>query len=290
MSFTKKALEVDFQLAQGKFDSTGGNSYTARGLRMSARITTPGGEDVGNLALSIWGMTLREMNALTVLPTGATAVGQNNVTVRAGDTSSCDTVVFNGTINFAYCDATKAPDVCFRVFAIGGHIERIKPAPAFSAPGSSDVGQVMGTLAKSIGRTFEDNGVSGLKVQNLNLPGAALQQISALARMSGLEWTLEKDKLAAWKPGNARTGATTEISKDTGMVSSPAFVASGIVVTTLFQGTLKFGTKINVTSILQPACGSWYVTFIEYALDCQTPNGSWFATLQAGKIAVADSE
>lgn len=289
MSFTDKRLEVDFSLAQGNFQG-GGNSYTARGLRMSARITTPGGEDVGNLALSIWGMTLSEMNALTVLPTGATAVGQNNVTVRAGDTSSCETIVFNGTINFAYCDATKAPDVCFRVFAIGGHIERIKPASAYSALGSSDVGKVMGALAQKMGRRFENNGISGMFVQNLNLPGALLQQVAALAKMTSLEWTLEKDVLAAWKPGNARMGATTEINKGTGMVSSPAFVASGICVTTEFQGTLKFGAKINVQSILQPACGAWYVTFIEYALDCLVPNGAWFATLQAGKLNVSDSE
>lgn len=289
MSFTQKALAVGFSLAQGSF-SGGGNTHTVQGLRMSARITTPGGEDVGNLALSIWGMTMDDMNQLTVLPTGATAVGQNTITVRAGDASSCDTVVFNGTINFAYCDATKPPDVCFRVFAIGGHIERIKPAPAFSAPGSSDVGKVMETLAKSIGRSFENNGISGMMVQNLNLPGSTLQQITALAKMAGIEWTLEKDTLAAWKPGNPRQGATTTISKETGMVSSPAFVASGIVVTTEFQGTLKFGTKITVQSILQPACGDWYVTFIEYALDCQTPGGAWFATLQAGKIAVSDSE
>ena len=290
MSFTQKALAVDFQLAQGNFGSTGGNTYTAQGLRMSARITTPGGEDAGNLSLAIYGMTLSEMNALTVLPTGATAVGQNTVTVRAGDTTSCDAVVFNGTINFAYCDATKQPDVCFRVSAIGGHIERIKPVPAFSAPGSSDVGTVMGTLAKSIGRSFENNGISGMAVQNLNLPGTALQQITALAKMAGIEWTLEKDTLAAWKPGSARQGATTQISKDTGMVASPAFVSSGIVVTTEFQGTLKQGTKINVTSILQPACGAWCVHYIEHALDCQTPGGSWFSTLQAGKLGVPDGE
>ncbi len=289
MTFSQKALAADFQLAQGNFGS-GGNTYTAQNLRMSARITTPGGEDVGNLALSIWGMSMSEMNQLTVLPTGATAVGQNTITVRAGDTTSCETIVFNGTINFAYCDATKQPDVCFRVFAIGGHIERIKPAPAFSAPGSSDVGTVMGTLAKSIDRQFEDNGITGMKVQNVNLPGSALQQITALTKMAGIEWTLEKDTLAAWKPGNARQGATTQISSSTGLVGYPAFTASGIVVTTEYQGTLKFGAKITVQSGLQPACGDWYVTFIEYALDCQTPGGAWFATLQAGKIAVSDAE
>ena len=205
MSFTQKALAVDFSLAQGSFQG-GGNSYTAQNLRMSARITTPGGEDVGNLSLAIYGMTMSEMNQLTVLPTGATAVGQNTVTVRAGDTSSCDTVVFNGTINFAYCDATKQPDVCFRVQAIGGYVERIKPVPATSAPGASDVGKVMGQLAQTMGRTLENNGITGMQVQNLNLPGSALQQVTALAKMAGIEWTLERIR--------SRSGSQDRLAKE----------------------------------------------------------------------------
>ena len=287
MSFTQKALAVDFSLAQGSF-SGGGNTHTASGLRMSARITTPGGDDTGNLALAIFGLTLSDMNQLTVLPTALTATGQNTVTVRAGDAPNPSSVVFNGTINLAYVDATKQPEVCLRVFAIGGHIERIKPVPAISMPGSADVADLMGIIAKTMGRTLENNGVNS-KIENVNLPGSALQQVSALARAAGIEWTLEKDTLAIWPPGQPRQGATTIISKDTGLVGYPAFTASGILVTTEYQATLKQGAKITVQSGLQPACGDWFVTYIEYALDCMTPGGSWFATLQAGKIGVGDN-
>lgn len=211
MSFTQKALAVDFSLSQGQFKG-GGNSYTAKGLRMSARITTPGGEDAGNLELAIFGMTLSEMNALTVLPTAATAVGQNTVTVRAGDGPNPSAVVFNGTIVLAYVDGSRQPDVCFHVVATGGQVEKIKPVPAVSLPGSQDVATLMGQLAQGIGRTLENNGVDS-KVQNPNLPGSGLQQISALARHAGIEWTLEKDTVAIWKPGQARQGATVQISK-----------------------------------------------------------------------------
>jgi len=287
MSFTKKALAVSFSLSQGQFQG-GGNSTTITGLRMSARITTPGSEDAGNLSLAIYGMTLSTMNQLTVLPTALTAVGQNTVTVMAGDGPNPTQVVFSGTINLAYTDATNQPQVCFRVFALAGLVDKVKPVSAFSAPGASDVSDVMGQLAKTMGRTLENSGVN-VKLQNVNLPGAALQQVAALARHAGVEWTLEDKVLAIWPPGQSRQIASTTISPATGMVGYPAFTASGIIVTTEFQGTLKFGTKITVQSELQPACGDWTVTFIEYALDCMVPSGAWFATLQAGRLSVQDN-
>ncbi len=145
------------------------------------------------------------------------------------------------------------------------------------------------------GATRQDDGAHprkhgvNVKLQNVNLPGAALQQVAALARHAGVEWTLEDKVLAIWPPGQARQGAPTIISPATGMVGYPAFTASGIIVTTEFQGTLKFGTKITVQSGLQQACGDWFVTYMEFALDCVVPHGAWFATLQAGKIGVGDN-
>ncbi len=225
MSFTRKALAAEFSLSQGQFQD-GGNSTTITGLRMSARITTPGGEDAGNLELAIYGMSLSAMSQLTLLPFAMTAIGQNFITLMAGDAGSTLSTVFNGTINLAYVDATNQPQVCFRVFAIGGHLERIKPVPAFSAPGASDVADVMGQLAKTMGRTLENSGVN-VKLQNVNLPGAALQQVAALARHAGVEWTLEDKVLAIWPAGQPRQGAATIISPATGAVGYPAFTASG---------------------------------------------------------------
>lgn len=289
MAFTQKALAADFTYAQGNFGS-GGNSYSApSGLRMSARITTPGGTDAGNLTLAIFGMTLSEMNRLTVLPFASTAVGQNTVVLRAGDAPDPQGVVFEGTVTLAYVDAKSQPDVCFRVEAIGAHVEKIKPAQPISVQGSADVATVMGSLAKQIGRSFENNGVSQ-KVQNLYLPGSARQQIEALARLAGVEWAIEKDTLAIWPPGQARQGDALTISPETGLVSYPAFTSSGIVVTTEYKTPVKRGAKINVKSSLQQACGPWSVFYIEYALDSYTPHGSWFATMQASKISAQDSE
>ena len=284
MAFSQKILSVSFSLSQGQFQG-GGNSATITGLRMSARITTPGGEDTGNLELSIYGMRLSDMQQLTVLPTALNAIGQNTVTVMAGDDASALTTVFTGTINLAYVDAQAQPQVCFRVFAIAGLVQKVKPIPATSVQGSGDVANTMQTLAGQMGFQFENSGVSG-KLQNIYLPGAGLQQVAALARHAGIEWTLDCNTLAVWPAGQARNIAPTTVSPQTGLVAYPAFTSSGLILTTLFQGTLKFGAKITVQSQLQPACGDWFVNYIEYALDTLTPNGLWFAVLTAGRISV----
>ena len=292
MSLTRKYIEVDFSLAKGQFlgaNGKTGNSYTAKGLRMSARITTPGGEDGGNLELAIFGMTDSEMNALTVLPFAMNAVGQNTVVVRAGDTPNPSAVAFQGSIDSAFCDASRQPSVCFKVVAHGVHLENIKPAAATSMQGSTDVAGLMGKLAKDIGRSLEANGVSQ-KIQNPNFPGSTGAQIAALARAAGLMYIIEHNTVAIWKTGQARQGNTITVSPETGLVSYPSFTSSGILLTILFQGTIKFGAKIHVQSGLQPACGDWGVTYMEHALDCETPNGSWFTTLQAGRLSVSDSE
>ena len=288
MTIPQNFIEVDFSLARGVF-SGGGNEYTARGLRMSARITTPGGDDGGNLELSIYGMTDSEMNQLTVLPFAMNAVGQNTIVVRAGNAPNPLAIAFEGSIDFAYCDATRQPAVCFKVAAHGAHLENIKPAAATSMPGSQDVAGLMGKLASNIGRTLESNGIS-MQIQSPNLPGTTGAQIAALARAMGLMHIIEQKIVAVWKPGQARQGGTVIISKETGLVSYPAITTSGLILTTLFQGTIKLGCKIHVQSGLMPACGDWTVNYMEHALDCQTPSGSWFTTLQASRLSVSDSE
>ena len=284
MTFAQKTLAADFTLSKGVF-SGGGNSHTASDLRMSARIVAAGGDDVGTMELSIWGMALSDMQQLTVLPFLLTEVGDNTVTLKVGENGTADQAIFTGTIYTAFVDASSQPNVCFRVQVIAGHLEAVKPVPAISHPGTSSVSSVMGEIAKSMGRTLEDGGVN-VQLSDVNLPGTAKQQASALARHAGIQWTLDQNVLAIYPPNQPRQGDAVMISPSTGLVGYPAFTASGIIVTTLFQSTLKYGGKITVQSQLQPACGDWYINRLEYELDSQIPNGRWFATLEAGKIQI----
>ncbi len=285
MSFTQKQLSASFSYGGGSQGSTSGSApyATPTGLRVSARIVLPGGQDYGTMNLAIYGMSMSHMNALTILPFGLTSVGNNSISLMAGDDTSPLSKVFTGTVNSAVADIHEQPEACFRVRATGAMYQKIAPAPAFSAAGSSDVATVMQQLATAAGFQFENSGVN-VKLQRVNLPGSNMQQIAALAQHAGIQWTVDNDTLAIYPAGQARNIPSSAISPATGMVGYPSFTSSGIVVTTLYQPTIKFGSTINVQSGLQPACGSWFIHYLEHQLDANIPNGLWFSVIQAGKV------
>ena len=282
MAFTHKQLSATFSYGGG---SQGGSSQpytTPTNLRVSARIILPGGNDFGSMNLAIYGLSMSHMNALTVLPFGLTALGNNTVSLSAGDENGLS-VVFTGTVISAFADIHNMPEACFRVRATGAMYQKIAAAPAFSAAGTSDVATVMQQLAKAAGFQFENSGVD-VKLQRVNLPGSYMQQIAALAQHAGIQWTVDNNTLAIYPAGQSRNIASSTISPTTGMVGYPTFSSSGIVVTTLFQPTIRFGSQINVQSSLTPASGPWFIYYLEYQLDANVPNGLWFVVIQAGKL------
>ena len=292
MAFTEKFLSATFSYGGGSSSqggASGSGSYsTPNNLRVSARIVLPGGQDYGTMNLAIYGMTSSHMNALTILPFGLTSVGNNTISLMAGDDTGALSKVFTGTVRSAFADIHEQPEACFRVQAYGAMYQKIAPAPAFSAAGSSDVATVAQQLATAAGFQFENSGVN-VKLQRVNLPGSYMQQIAALAQHAGIQWTVDNNTLAIYPAGQARNIASSTISPATGMVGYPSFTSSGIVVTTLYQPTIKFGSTINVQSGLQQACGPWFIHYLEHQLDANIPNGLWFSVIQASKLQSQDN-
>src|SRR5271156_6324167 len=101
--WAKRQLQVVFSPASGQ-------SITLSGLRMIAQVSKasfPGGF---NLNLRIQGMTLAHINTLSKAGTTYT-VGNNKITVAAGDVGGQLSTVFVGIINYAYPDFQNQPDV-----------------------------------------------------------------------------------------------------------------------------------------------------------------------------------
>jgi len=87
VSFTTKYIEVDFSLDHGVF-ANGGNTYTAKGLRISAQIVKAGGLSFGDALISIYGLPLSVMNQLGTFGQTLNLIGRNTITVKAGDDPS----------------------------------------------------------------------------------------------------------------------------------------------------------------------------------------------------------
>ena len=79
------------------------------------------------------------------------------------------------------------------------------------------------------------------------------------------------------KNGTRKIGITA-VNKDTGMIGSPAYTASGIQVRTIFNPSVQFMGQVEVESLFVPK-SIWTVYTLEYDLDAHLPHGNWQQTL-----------
>lgn len=277
MAFTQKLLTVQITPQNGQ-------PVTLSGLRMSATIRAPGGETPTNLELAVYGMSLSEMNQLTVIP-GISTITSVPITVQAGDEESGLSTVFTGNIYDAYVDAQNMPNVSFRLTAQVGGVQATQPAEPISVQGSADVATFAQNWANRVGFALENNDVKANLADTYQW-GSPLTQITAALQHAGVEYVVDptspKPTLAIWMPGQSRkTDDIPIISPSTGMIGYPAFRSASIFVKTLFNNRLKYGQQIMVQSSLTPANRTWHVINIEHYLESKVFNGKWFTEIQA---------
>ena len=275
MSFVQRLLSAAITLGEASFNGTSGNQLTLSGLRMHARVTNAGQALDSYMDLDIYGMTLSQMNQLSTLGMQIRKVGNNKVTLSAGDSSGSQSVVFSGDILSAYADFGSAPDVAFRIHAQASLVIRTKAVPASSFRGSADVATMMQQFATAAGFQFENNGVS-VKISNPYFPGSIGDQIRACARHANINAVVINGTLAIWPlDGTRKTANVQTVSPDNGMIGYPMYTAQGIVVKSIYNPSIQIGQTINVVSSIVAPGGTWKAYAISLDLESLMPNGRW---------------
>jgi baseplate hub protein gp41 len=284
MTFVRRRIEAVITLGKGDFGETKGDTVKLAGLRMSARVDVRGMDSMGQIQLRIFGLPLHMINKLTAIgPIATQIIGQNRLVVSAGDEGGAMATIFDGTINQAWGEFQGAPDVVFNVQGFAGLKDALKPIPPSTFKGSADVASVMQGLAKTMGLTFENNGVA-LQLSNPYFGGTALEQVRSCARAAGIYYVIDRGILAIWPRRGARAGDVPVMSPETGMVGYPAFTGSGVSLTSIFTPNARLGGKIKVDSQLTPANGEWVVYTVHHDLECLMPNGPWFTQMDCAKV------
>jgi hypothetical protein len=279
MAFIQRKLNVTFKLASGSFDE-GGNQATFKGLRISSKITKAGGRSMSMAELSIYGLTDSVTNKLSTLGMKVQFVQRNTITIEAGTDSGGFSTVFQGNVTNAYADRQNPPANPFRITAHAGLYEAVNTSKASSYNGSTDVATVMSNLASQAGLQFENNDVK-VQLSDPYFYGSARNQIYECAAAAGINAIIDNGKLAIWNKNGARKGQIPLISKETGLVTAPAFTAQGIGFKTIFNPGIEFGKKIQMQSSIQTANGIWAVYLLDYELDSNVPKGNWFCQVSA---------
>ncbi len=180
MAFARRLIEVQFELGKGDFGEAGFDQVKLTGHRVAATILKAGGNSMGTAEVQIYGMTLDQMNQLTVINRiGDTSVRRNQITLFAGNEGEPGSLVFTGTVINAFINAQASPNVPFTVSAATGLFDAVKPVPASSFKG---VGYVVSML----------QGLASLNLKHWQTITSERQSSFKVAKNSNMPWTPHK--------------------------------------------------------------------------------------------------
>jgi hypothetical protein len=282
VSFESRNLTVEFQLFDGtSFDSSGDNTYTAAGLRVSATVERIGIGGLNSAQITVWGLPPAIMNQLSTLGKPLLAGRNNLVTLTATSGGGTPSTVYIGTILTAYVDGVGQPSVGLVITSCATLLVATRPLSPSSFPSSVDVATLIQNLATQAGVGFLNFGVTA-QINSPYLHGSAWDQAKQIAEATQTALVFQNNQFVIWPLNSGNSPSLIPlISPDTGLVSYPAFTDVGLVLTTLFNPQIQFGGYVKVQSSIQRACGTWQVFNTRHDLESQMlSNGKWFTYLE----------
>ena len=281
----KKQLRFVITLGTGKFGSSNNDQITLQGFRAIADIDKAGGMMMGTLRAKIFGVKQVDMNSVTTLQWKPGTLIPNTVEVFAID-GAAETLVFAGNIVNARADYQSMPDVYLHIQAQSAFFNALKAIPPRSFKGRVDVASVMAQIARDLGYTFENNGVT-TQLTDIYLPNTGMEQAKDLARAAGCDLYLDDKILAITLPNVPRKVIIPLISPASGLVGYPTFDGVGVNFQTLFNPAVTFGGSVKLETDVQQAAGEWVVTSVGHRLESEKPGGAWFSTIRGNQNGLA---
>ena len=289
MSFTRRLITIKFKLGEGRGDlgTAGQDIVTIEGLRCSVNVVHEGIQ-FARADVQVWGMSLDLMNKLTVTQKFFwNQTSYNSIEISAGDEKG-QSVCFSGGVLEAWADVRQQPDAMFHVSAASGLVDLSQTIAPTSYKSGVDVATAVEGIAKQIGYSFENNGVTGT-FSGLYKPGSPKAQIESICRDVGCNWTVDDTSkvVAIWPERGARAGEAVRIAPDTGLVSYPAFAQGGLQFSTLYNPALEYGRLVRVESPFEAANGQWTVRALAHRLESNIPDGQWFTDIETSYLDAA---
>jgi hypothetical protein len=285
-SFTnKKALKFIITLGTGTFGSSGSNQITLQGFRAKVDIDRAGGVQMSTLRAQIYGVSQSAMNSTTTLQWKPGDQVSNTVRVFAIDGDQT-TQVFYGYIVNAWGNYQNSPDVFLEIQAQAAYLQQLTPVAPLSFKGQTDVAQVMSQIAKQMGITFENNGVS-TQLADTYLPNTSLEQAKNLAQQAGINLYVDDTVLAITPPNTPRSGIVPQVGPTSGLRGYPTFDGVGVNFETYFNPAIKFGGSVQLVTSITKAAGTWIVVSIGHHLESEKLNGAWFSQVKGNANGLA---
>jgi hypothetical protein len=271
MSFVQRQISVQF--------STETKTFDLEGLKVSAIISQFGGSlGQGQLQMSVWGMSLDQMNELSSVGSVPAVVTSNSVTLSAGDVGGKMTQVFYGTIVRSFPDFSGAPDVCFTVTATAGYYQKAQTIPAKHYAGSNNAETIIQALAESVGLVFENPSNVHVVIRDQYLYGSVISQIMQVAQAAAIPVEVANGTVTIWPNNGVRDSVEIDLGPGNGLVGYPTYYEAGFIVTSEFNPRMLGGRNVNLTSSIPKANGTFPIQTVTHQLSTLTADGPWFTT------------
>lgn len=275
----KKGLRYVITLSVGSFGSTQSNKVIIQGFRSTCEVTLAGENMMGLASIKIFGVAQEVMNACTYLSWNLTQPRPNEIQVYAIDGTE-ETLVFSGNIVNSWGDYQAVPDVGLYIQARSAMTYSLQSTPPRSFKSGTDVASICGIIARSMGKTLENNGVQS-KLDDEYLSGSPVDQLKDLANHARIDWGIEGNIVWIAPKGQGRGGLIPLISRETGMVGYPTFDANGVNVRMLYNANIRQAGKIKIETDIQRASGEFVVQSFGHTLSSEMPDGPWFTNVRA---------
>jgi hypothetical protein len=262
---------------------SGGSPMVKQGLRVIAQISDAQIPSGSSLLMTVYGMTLSEMNALTVAGLSyllsSAGANANHVSLAAGDAASGMTTVFTGLITDAYPDG-KQPNMGFVVKASSQPGYTMPPAQPTSFNGSVSVETMMTQIGQQAGLSVQNNGVTAV-MSNRYFAGSVMDQIKDCAEAADCFAKVDAQNkqimIAPKGSGNTQSGGVV-FSPANEMIGYPSFENAYVTIRSVFDPS-RFLTSMQPYKIegsqFTAANGSFYCVKVDYDLASQMPGGPW---------------
>lgn len=279
--FTNKRIRIKIALRAGKFDD-GNDVVIIDDLPMHVEIIKAGIPTFPEANITIWGMKLDKMRALSMKGHVAFQSYRNRVEIYAGDGDPDQLpLVFSGEESFGTMRVDESGNAFFEMKAFTGIYAAMTPSKPQSVIGSVPASDLMQMFAEESGFSFVNQGVT-TQVTDCVIQGDPMTKMRTLSDAIGATFLVD-DKTIVFLPSkDSRKGPNITINKYNGLIGYPNITSTGISFTCLFRPEILFNQSVTVESTIPMASGNFRILKIHHVLDAnQNEGGAWFSTFES---------
>lgn len=263
--------------------ANGSTTYVWTGNRTMIRISM-GGNQFNTAEVQVFGISPVTMNALSRLwLTPLNVRPQDTVLIEVLDGGQYVPLFF-GSITWCAPRGNSMPQVGLVITANASMALAQTAVPPYSAAGTLALNDVLtNILAASKFTLTASSALPAYTITNPRASGSVQDQIVSILRgFPDVAYDFYLQQLRVRPVGVPLNADTILIGPTTGMMGSPEYSTSGVMVDTLFNPRIILGSAITLDTVFAYATqATWTVAACEHDLEANVPNGRWTSRVVA---------